>query len=562
MLTRIERLFTWAGKKAASAVAIFAANSILCLLSCQNLSAAPSATTNEIVELRLTDYLQRVLDHNDTIQARIFEAEAGVRRERAEHGIFEPNWTASVSRVINQRTNNVQQAAEQSGQFFFSERNTIYDTGVEALLPTGAKIRLGYTLSDLVNNVNPFGGFITRTNDAFVQQYQTFVGATVTQPLLKNAGADYTFAGIRLAALESDISFQEYRRQLMLTLSQAESAYWNLYYAQEQLRFFQESVSVAESVLDDSQEKVKAGQGADLDVLEAQSGLAVRKTKQNEALQSYYDAMSQVRAFTGAMPTEQRRELRATDIPATTNEPPSYAENFRNAFDFNPDYLIQRKKVAEENLRLGVARNQVLPELDLKAAYGFNGLGRSPGDSWDLVESQDFPSWTVGAELTLPLGGNIKGRNQLAAAKLTYRAAVADLDGIQAEIANSLDATLRKVRSWRDSIQSYETVVRFNEDLLKTERERLRVGTVEPRKVFEVEADLLDSRQNLAQALVQLQRTTLQLQVVAGSLLKDRGLDMSRYELSQKTLALLHEHKLSRAQYLPLLNVQPYGDAK
>ena len=562
MLTRTERLFTWAGKKAASAVTIVAANSILCLLCCENLSAAPSPNTNEVIELRLTDYLQRVLDHNDTIQARIFEAEAGIRKERAEHGIFEPNWTASVSRVINKRTNNVQQAAEQSGQFFFSERNTIYDTGVEALLPTGAKIRLGYTLSDLVNNVNPFGGFITRTNDACIQQYQTFVGATVTPPLLKNAGMDYTFAGIRLAALESDISVQEYRRQLMLTLSQAESAYWNLYYAQEQLSFFQESVSVAQSVLDDSQEKVKAGQGADLDVLEAQSGLAVRKTKQNEALQSYYDAMSQVRAFTGAMPTEQRRDLRAMDIPATTNEPPTYAENFRNAFNLNPDFLIQRKKVAEENLRLGVARNQVLPELDLKAAYGFNGLGRSPGDSWDLVESQDFPSWTVGAELTLPLGGNIKGRNQLSAAKLTFRAAEADLDGIQAEIANSLDATLRKVRSWRDSIQSYETVVRFNEDLLKTERERLRVGTVEPRKVFEVEADLLDSRQNLAQALVQLQRTTLQLQVVAGSLLKDRGLDMSRYELSQKTLALLHEHKLSRAQYLPLLNAQPYGDAK
>jgi outer membrane protein TolC len=562
MLTRTEPLCTWARKKAARAVVGVVVTSILCLFVGQNLPAAPSTNTNEVVELRLMDYLQRVLDHNNTIQAKIFEAEAGVRKERAELGIFEPDWTASVSRVINKRTNNVQQAAEQSGQFFFSERNTIYDTGLETLLPTGAKIRLGYTMSDLVNNVNPFGGFITRSNDTFIQQYQTFVGATVTQPLLKNAGTGYTMAGIRLAALESDIAFQEYRRQLMLTLSQAESAYWNLYYAQEQLQFFQESVSVAQSVLDDSQEKVKAGQGSDLDVLEAQSGLAVRKTKQNEALQSYYDAMSQVRAFTGAMPTEQRRDLRAVDMPATTNEPASYAENFRNAFYLNPDYQIQRKKVAQENLRLGVARNQVLPELDLKAAYGFNGLGRTPGDSWDLVESRDFPSWTVGAELTVPLAGNIKGRNQLAAAKLTYRAAVADLNGIQAEIANALDATLRKVRSWRDSIESYETVVRFNEDLLKTERERLKVGTIEPRKVFEVEADLLDSRQNLAQALVQLQRTMLQLQVVAGSLLKDRGLDMNRYELREKTLALLHEHKLSRAEYLPLLNVQPYGDAQ
>jgi outer membrane protein TolC len=561
MLMRIERLLTLTRKKAASAVAVVAGNLILCLLGCQNLCASPSTNANDAVELRLTDYLQKVLDHNDAIQGRILDAEADYRKARGERGIFEPEWNSSITRVSNKRTNNVQQAAEQSGQFFFSERNTIFDTGLQALLPTGGKVRLGYTLSDLVNNVNPFGGFITRSNNQFIQQYQTFVGVTLTQPVLKNAGPGYTLAGIRMAALESDIAFQEYRRQLMLTISQAESAYWNLYYAQEQLRFFQESVSVAESILYDSQEKMKAGQGAELDVLEAQSGLAVRKTKQNEALQSYYDAMSQVRAFTGAMPSEQRRELRAMDIPTTTNEPPSYAVNFRNAFDLNPDFLVQRKKVAEESLRLGVARNQILPELNFKAAYGYNGLGRTPGDSWDLVETQDFPSWTVAAEVTIPLGGNIKGRNQLAAARLTYQSALANLNGIQTEIANALDASLHKVRSWRDSIESYETVVRFNDNLLKTQRERLKVGTIEPRKVFEVEADLLDSRQNLAQALVQSQRAMLQLQVVAGSLLKDRGLDMSRYELRQKTLALLHQRRLPTAEYLPDLSVQPYGDA-
>ena len=97
--------------------------------------------------------------------------------------------------------------------------------------------------------------------------------------------------------------------------------------------------------------------------------------------------------------------------------------------------------------------------------------------------------------------------------------------------------------------------------MLKTQRERLKVGTIEPRKIFEVEADLLDSRQSLAQALVQLQRAMLQLQVVAGSLLKERGLDMSREELRQKTLALLRTYKLPTAEYAPLSNFQPYGDA-
>jgi outer membrane protein TolC len=560
MLFRTVPLFHCGEKKASTAVAaiIFSIFSLLCN---QKLAASPATNVSEITELRLVDYLQKVLDNNDSVQARMLEAEAGHRRESAERGIFEPNLSASATRVINKRTNNVEQAAQQNGQFFFSERNTIYDTGLETLLPLGGKVRLGYTLSDLVNNINPIP-FLTTTNSRFIEQYQTFVGVTLTQPLLKNAGQSYIMAGIRMAALESDIAFQEYRRQLMATISQAESAYWNLYYAQEQLRFFEESVAVAESILGDSQEKFKAGQGAELDVLEAQSGLAVRKTKQNEALQSFYDAMSYVRAFTGAMPGEQRHVLRAVDIPMTTNEPASYAANFKQAFDLNPDFLIQRKKVAEEKLRLNVARNQLLPELNLKGAYGYNGLGRTPGESWEIAETTDFPSWSLGAELVIPLGGNIKGRNQFAAARLTYQSAIANLNGVQTEIANALDASIQKVRSWHDSIQSYETVVSFNENLLKTQRERLRVGTIEPRKVFEVEADLLDARQSLAQALVQSQRAMLQLQIVAGSLLKDRGLDMNRDELRQKTLALLREHKLPTADYLPVLNVQPSGGAR
>ena len=525
----------------------------------QDLSAASVPDDAGTVELRLSDYLHDVLEHNESLQAQMLEAEASHRKARGEYGAFEPQLTASFLREANKRTNNLQQAAQQSGEFFFSERNNIYDGGLQALVPTGAKVRLGYTLSDLNNNVNPFGSLLNQTNSHFTRQYQTFVGLTLTQPLLKNGGFDIGLANLRLAALDSDIAFQEYRRQLMLTLSQAESAYWNLYYAQEQLRFFKESISVAESVLNDGQEKLKAGQASELEVLEAQSGLALRTTKQNEALQSYFEATSQVRAFSGASPTQPLRAIRALDPPTSTNTVATYAGTFQQAFERNPDYLVQLSKVAEEKLRFNAARNQLLPELNLKAAYGYNGLGRSPGESWDMVGRESFPSWSLGAELNIPLGGNIKGRHQFASAKLTYQAALANLDNIQTQIANALNASVQKARSWQNSIRSYETVVHFNEDLLKTQRERLKVGKIEARKVLEVEADLLDSRQSLAQALVQFQRSLLQIQMVGGAFLGDHGLELTREELRQKTLALLHRNSLPNGVYSPLLNLQPYG---
>jgi outer membrane protein TolC len=528
------------------------------LIGCFAFSIVRAEDTNEppVIELKLSDYLQQVLRHNESIQAQMLEVEVNRRKEQGEHGIFEPDLEASYVREANKRTNDVEEQSSQSGQGFFQEQNSIYDSGLEQLIPTGGKIRLGYTLSDLENNVNPYGNIINSTNNIFTKQYQTFVGATFTQPLLKNAGFTPTLAAIRLAALDSDIAFQEYRRQLMLMIYQAEGAYWDLYFAQEQIHFFDDSVAVAQDVLDDSQEKLKAGQGADLDVMEAQSALALRNTKRNDAVQNYYDALGHLQMLTGTMPDPVRTgtnapTVRVIDDPHSTNVPPTYGDSFEKAFSLNPDYLIQQEKMNQERLRLGVAKNQLLPELDFKAAYGFNGLGSTPADSWNVAQSEQYPSWSLGFELTLPLAGNIKGRNIYKAASLSLREAYLNLKGAQTEIANGLNIAIQKAQAWRQSIQSYETVVNYNQELLKTQLERLKAGTVEAHKVLEVEADLLDSRQDLAGALAQYRRALLEVELSDGAILENRDLDVTRDELRHQTEWLLDHNESISARKLP-----------
>src|SRR5205085_4608473 len=153
------------------------------------------------------------------------EAEIGRRTLASEKGIFEPQITGSIERVDSVRPNNTQQLLSLgfSPQPFLSERNTLYNGGVEFLTPLGSKLRTGLTVRELHNNLQQNRG-----------EVETFAGATLTQPLLKNFGQNATMARIRLAAVASDIAFQEYRKQLMLTISQAESSYWDLYLMQEQ----------------------------------------------------------------------------------------------------------------------------------------------------------------------------------------------------------------------------------------------------------------------------------------------------------------------------------------
>jgi outer membrane protein TolC len=340
-----------------------------------------SGSTNA---LALKEFVQLVLERNEAIQVRILELAITKKRLSAERGIFEPEVVASYDRVENKRQNTAEQRRS-TGVLVFDEENNIYNGGLEALIPTGAKIRLGYTLRDLRNNLQdpPVGTIVNATNPAG-REYQTFAGISVTQPLLKNAWFPATLANIRLAAVASEIAFQEYRRQMMTIISTAEAAYWNLYMAQEQVRFFRDSTALAESLVSDNQEKFKAGRGSELEVLEADAGLALRRSKLAEAEQKYFETTAQLLGFLSESASRDTW-IFATEEPVASKEPTTLSESGMVAFELNPDYLTQLKRVKQEDIRVRYAFNQRLPQLDFRGSFAQRIVGGGSNGGFSLV---------------------------------------------------------------------------------------------------------------------------------------------------------------------------------
>ena len=99
-----------------------------------------------------------------------------------------------------------------------------------------------------------------------------------------------------------------------------------------------------------------------------------------------------------------------------------------------------------------------------------------------VTTSPHAKTFAVGVEMRLPLGGGIKGRNELAAAKLRKQQALVSLKDVETQMLNAIDTAIRKVGSARQATQNYETIVNFNRNLLDTELARLAVGKVESRK--------------------------------------------------------------------------------
>lgn len=488
-------------------------------------------------KLSPTNFLNLVIAHNERVQVQQLEFEATQRRERAEKGIFEPALVLGATHEENLRQLTGERLAQLTGTILtnFSEQNNRYNSALEFLVPTGARFRLGANLSDLQNNFQK----ISLTSRFTNSEYESFAGVSLVQPLLKNFGPRATLANLRIAAQQSEIAWHDYRKQLSQTLAGAEAGYWGLYLAQEQLRFFDESVKVAETVLTDARARTAAGKAAEIDVLQAEADLAMRRNGRSEALQKLGEARSRAAGFIDTTPFDARGAILAEAPPAIADRKLDFLENWGWVFGQNPDYSAQRARLAQEGIRVAFAKNQSLPQLDLKGSYGLNGLGRTPGESLERFNDQAFESWSIGVELRIPLGGGIKERNELAASRARKQAALLVLKELETTLRNTLNVTLEKVRHARTAIADYESTVRLQENLLKTELARLEVGRVEARKVLEVERDLLQSRLSALAALITFHQSELELDVLTGTYLARRNVALSRAEVARSTQSIL-----------------------
>ncbi len=472
--------------------------------------------TNAAWSIPLSNYIALVLQRSEKLQSDATSLRATNRLSQAERGIFEPALVGSVEHNENRRQNTARDVVS-LGNSLFDERNNSYTSALEFLVPSGARIRLGYTLREIHNNLQ----FGARTNG----EYETFIGGNIIQPLLRNAGVTATRFAIRLADSNADIARQDYRRALLQLIGGAESAYLGLYLAQEQLKTFQESVRVAETVFADFRIRAETGKASELDVLQAEADLSERNSGRRDAQQKLAEARARTAAFVGTTERDLQGILTAEPPQAIAPEKLEFEDRWPTVFDFNPDYVAQRKRIEQEGIRVSYARNQRLPQLDLRASYGVNGLGQTTRESWDAVTTGEFPTWYVGAELRVPLGGDAKSRHELAAARDRQTASVLALKDLETQLANLLATSIHRVRNSQAAIADTETTVRLNRALLDTELARLDVGRVEARRVLEVERDLLIARLTALAAVVLYHQSLIDLEILSGTFLIRRGIE-------------------------------------
>jgi outer membrane protein len=199
----------------------------------------------------------------------------------------------------------------------------------------------------------------------------------------------------------------------------------------------------------------------------------------------------------------------------------------------SPDVLRAYRQVEMERIRLGVAKNQRLPQVDLRGSFGSAGLGFDWRSAWKDSEQINFPQWTVLLEMRVPLLAGVRERNEVRAAQQRVRQARLNADDLEIQVRSNLDAAIRRVESTAFTARSNAEAVSFRETLLGDRLAARDAGRVDTRAVLEAEDDLVVARLELLDSQVEHQRAVLELQLLQGNLLNNRGLEISMAELEQ-----------------------------
>ncbi len=471
------------------------------------------ADQHPVISWTVEDALENLLLYNPDISKAQLQWQTTLDRHTAAYGAFEPALFGKVKHEVSQRPSSLAKQME----------NT-YNGGIEGLLPTSTKYSLNFSLTDIRNR------FSDNTSSP-----STFMGLTLTQPLLRGLWAGKSSVEIKSAQIESKISFHKYRSTLFSKIFELELAYWKLLYNQKQVEFTRASVDIAEEIVKDSRIQLRAQKISQLEAVEASAGLASRKTKLVDARKELTSSMNELKLLIAG-----RMYLVDTLIQASSKLNSDYLDSSLHLQydsdieikDIQPDFLQKKYELEKQNLICDYQSKQCLPDLNIKSSFGYVVSARMTGLAWEKFMDYEYRSrsgiYSAEVEFRLPLGMNVKERNLLKAEKKNLQSAEINLQTAQTQIANYLEASYKRLEDLRSSFGNAQIVIEYRTDLLEAEIAKQKAGKSNYRKIFELEEELTKSKKWRMEIIIDAKSLRAQMARLEGFLLLEK--DLERFE--------------------------------
>ena len=344
--------------------------------------------------------------------------------------VFDANFTTSLlwghsTQPIN---NSISAGVINAGARYplvFNQDTATFQSTLQKRAATGAVLQLQHNISYLYSN--------SPTN-VFPSAYTTNTQLSITQPLLGGtaqnpSGLEANRANIVIARLNADASIWNFKASILAHVRSIEQQYWSLSQQQISLWSRETAVRLGEEILRRERAELEVGRATTADVAEAEQQLENFKLNLVTATADVITTERQLRNILGLPPADNRRIVPDT-APTQARLQPDWETCLAQMIAFQPDIVQQQLLVRLTELQLLLARNQLLPQLNLNALYQFNGLGHQLDQSeavssgagltvLDPIRSlkghnagvnvpaqtqRDFNQWQVGLTFSAPIG--------------------------------------------------------------------------------------------------------------------------------------------------------------
>ena len=339
-----------------------------------------------------------------------------------------------------------------SGRYLHSESDDgdtsssrFYETGVTAPLQTGGSVVVSTPISETSGGVS-----------------EADVSVRYIQSLLRDAGARINTHPIRIAMYSKGAVDATTKLGAINILAGADIAYWRLYSARKELDVSREQHKLAQNQLHNAHAKVEAGSAPRNEIVRAEAGLAVR-------LEYMINAETNVRD----RERDLKRIMNRPDMPlisqvgilAVTDPDPRGldldAEQLAAAALANRMELAAIEfRLAQDEIGVELARNALLPRLDLDYTYLAGGQSHTVGRAFEDTFGDPAQDHHVGLSAAIPLG-NRAAKARLRRVRLQRVQRKVDRDQwrqrIRQEVYEALDGMQQ---TWRRILAAEQGLVR------------------------------------------------------------------------------------------------------
>ena len=394
-----------------------------------------------------------------------------------------------------------------------SNKSGQYDLSLNQPLPPGTVVSLD------TNSENT-----TTTTNNFQDQYLSFIGARVTQPLLRGFGTDINLAPIRIAQRglkAADAAFVYKVEQIVTRVS---SAYYELLYTRGNVLARQKALLLAEQLLKDNKARVDIGTMSPLDVSQANSEASTRRGELLVAERAVLDQENALkRLITSDVITWLSKRITPTSEPPEDWQPPQVISSIDTGLQNRADLTQAKEQLEQSNIQVTLNKNQILPTLNVNGSYGYTGLSSDFDRSYSRATSGDNNAWSIGALLTIPIGDRTD-RGNLDAAKARKEQSVLNVKKIEQDIIVQIDNAAGQVQTNIERVRAARIARQYAEETLNAEGEKLEAGRSTSFVVLRLQRDLTDARVTELRAIADLQNSLAELTRVQGISLKENNI--------------------------------------